>query len=86
MTVLNGRCGLYFYLDIMRKIREAMKFGNWSGFFSELQARFEAGPSPPGMPFRAGYSCRVGSWRLVVWGDKTRKGHLLLPTGAGFIF
>ena len=43
-AVLNTHHNLYFYLDIMRKIREAILFGDLAGFSSELQARFEAGP------------------------------------------
>lgn len=44
-AVLNTRHNLYFYLDIMRSIREAIAFGNLSGFSSELQAHLEAGQS-----------------------------------------
>jgi len=43
-AVLNTFHNLYFYLDIMRKIRESIAFGNLAGFSAELQARFEAGP------------------------------------------
>jgi queuine tRNA-ribosyltransferase len=42
-AILNTHHNLYFYLDIMRGIREAMKFGNLSGFCSDLQARLECG-------------------------------------------
>ncbi len=42
-AVLNTHHNLYFYLDIMRKIRDAILFGDLAGFSSELQARFEAG-------------------------------------------
>jgi len=42
-AVLNTHHNLYFYLDIMRRIREAIGFGNLAEFSSELQARFEAG-------------------------------------------
>jgi len=42
-AVLNTHHNLYFYLDIMRKIREAISFGDLTGFSAELQARFEAG-------------------------------------------
>jgi queuine tRNA-ribosyltransferase len=43
-AVLNTHHNLYFYLDIMRRIRDAILFGDLAGFSSELQARFEAGP------------------------------------------
>jgi queuine tRNA-ribosyltransferase len=43
--VLNTLHNLHFYLDIMRKIREAITFGKLSGFRAELRARFEAGHS-----------------------------------------
>ena len=43
-AILNTHHNLYFYLDIMRKIREAIEFGDLAGFSSELQARLEAGP------------------------------------------
>jgi queuine tRNA-ribosyltransferase len=38
-TILNTHHNLYFYLDIMRKIREAIRFGNLERFRSDLQAR-----------------------------------------------
>src|SRR5271170_3595044 len=38
-TILNTHHNLYFYLDIMREIREAIRFGNLEQFRSELQAR-----------------------------------------------
>ncbi|MGC2420450.1 MAG: tRNA guanosine(34) transglycosylase Tgt [Candidatus Acidiferrales bacterium] len=38
-TILNTHHNLYFYLDIMRKIRKAIRFGNLEQFRSELQAR-----------------------------------------------
>jgi len=38
-TILNTHHNLYFYLDIMRKIREAIRFGNLDEFRSDLQAR-----------------------------------------------
>ncbi len=44
-SILNTHHNLYFYLDIMRKIREAIIFGNLAGFFSVLQARQEEGAS-----------------------------------------
>jgi len=42
-AILNTHHNLYFYLDIMRSIREAIASGNLSRFSSELQARLEAG-------------------------------------------
>jgi queuine tRNA-ribosyltransferase len=42
-AILNTHHNLYFFLDIMRAIREAIAFGNLSRFCSELQARLEAG-------------------------------------------
>ena len=42
-AILNTQHNLYFFLDIMRAIREAIAFGNLSRFSSELQARLEAG-------------------------------------------
>ena len=42
-AILNTRHNLYFFLDMMRAIREAIAFGNLSRFSSELQARLEAG-------------------------------------------
>jgi len=38
-TILNTHHNLYFYLDIMAKIREAIRFGNLERFCSELPAR-----------------------------------------------
>jgi len=38
-TILNTHHNLYFYLDMMRKIREAIRFGNLERFRSDLQAR-----------------------------------------------
>ena len=38
-TILNTHHNLYFYLDIMRKIREAIRFGTLERFRSDLQAR-----------------------------------------------
>ncbi len=37
--ILNTHHNLYFYLDTMRKIREAIRFGNLERFRSDLQAR-----------------------------------------------
>jgi len=39
--ILNTHHNLYFYLDIMREIREAIRFGNLETFRSELQARLQ---------------------------------------------
>jgi len=38
-TILNTHHNLYFYLDMMRKIREAIRFQNLERFRSDLQAR-----------------------------------------------
>jgi len=43
-SILNTLHNVHFYLDIMRKIREAIGFGMLSGFRAELRARFERGP------------------------------------------
>ena len=40
-TILNTHHNLFFYLDIMRKIREAIRFGNLEKFRSDLQARLK---------------------------------------------
>jgi queuine tRNA-ribosyltransferase len=40
-ATLNTLHNVYFYLDIMSKIRKAIRFGNLLGFCSELQARLE---------------------------------------------
>lgn len=40
-AALNTLHNVYFYLDIMRKIRESIRFGNLLGFRSELQARLQ---------------------------------------------
>jgi queuine tRNA-ribosyltransferase len=42
-AILNTHHNLYFFLDIMRAIREAIAIGDLSRFSSELQARLEAG-------------------------------------------
>ena len=39
--ILNTHHNLYFYLDIMRKIREAIRFGKLERFRSDLQARLQ---------------------------------------------
>lgn len=38
-AILNTHHNLFFYLDIMRKIREAIRFGKLERFRSDLQAR-----------------------------------------------
>jgi queuine tRNA-ribosyltransferase len=38
-AILNTRHNIYFYLDMMRQIREAIRFGNLESFRSDLQAR-----------------------------------------------
>ncbi|MGH9684947.1 MAG: tRNA guanosine(34) transglycosylase Tgt [Candidatus Acidiferrales bacterium] len=40
-AVLNTHHNLYFYLDIMREIREAIRFGKLERFRSDLQARLK---------------------------------------------
>jgi queuine tRNA-ribosyltransferase len=40
-TILNTHHNLYFYLDIMAKIREAIRFGTLERFRSDLQARLK---------------------------------------------
>lgn len=40
-TILNTHHNLHFYLDIMRKIREAIRFGTLERFRSDLQARLK---------------------------------------------
>ena len=40
-AILNTHHNVYFYLDMMRKIREAIGFGNLSRFRTDLQARLE---------------------------------------------
>ena len=39
--ILNTHHNLYFYLDIMREIREAIRFGKLEKFRSDLQARLK---------------------------------------------
>jgi queuine tRNA-ribosyltransferase len=39
--ILNTHHNLYFYLDMMRQIREAIGFGNLGRFRSDLQARLQ---------------------------------------------
>jgi queuine tRNA-ribosyltransferase len=40
-VILNTHHNLYFYLDTMRKIREAIRFGNLKRFRSDLQERLK---------------------------------------------
>jgi queuine tRNA-ribosyltransferase len=40
-TILNTHHNIYFYLDIMREIREAIRFGKLAKFRSDLQARLK---------------------------------------------
>jgi queuine tRNA-ribosyltransferase len=40
-SILNSHHNLYFYLDMMGKIRDAIAFGNLSRFRSDLQSRLE---------------------------------------------
>ncbi|MGA8266770.1 MAG: tRNA guanosine(34) transglycosylase Tgt [Candidatus Acidiferrales bacterium] len=40
-AILNSHHNVHFYLDMMRKIREAIGFGNLSRFRTDLQARLE---------------------------------------------
>jgi queuine tRNA-ribosyltransferase len=40
-TILNTHHNIYFYLDNMRKIRDAIRFGNLEKFRSDLQARLK---------------------------------------------
>ncbi len=43
-SILNTLHNVHFYLDIMRKIREAIGFGMLPRFRAEMRARFERGP------------------------------------------
>jgi queuine tRNA-ribosyltransferase len=40
-AILNTHHNIYFYLDMMRKIREAIRFGKLERFRSDLQARLQ---------------------------------------------
>ncbi|HVB98422.1 MAG TPA: tRNA guanosine(34) transglycosylase Tgt [Candidatus Dormibacteraeota bacterium] len=42
-SILNSIHNVFFYLDRMKKIREAISFGNLADFRSDLQAQLEAG-------------------------------------------
>jgi len=43
-AILASHHNLWFYLDIMRQIREAISFGHLENFAAELRARYTAGP------------------------------------------
>src|SRR6202521_908240 len=43
-AILATHHNVHFYLDIMRKIREAIPFGNLENFSSEMHARYAADP------------------------------------------
>lgn len=44
-AILATHHNVHFYLDIMRRIREAIEFGNLAKFSSEMHARYAAGPA-----------------------------------------
>jgi queuine tRNA-ribosyltransferase len=44
-AILATHHNVHFYLDIMRRIREAIEFGNLANFSSEMHARYAAGPA-----------------------------------------
>jgi queuine tRNA-ribosyltransferase len=44
-AILASYHNVHFYLDIMRRIREALEFGNLAKFSAEMYARYTAGPS-----------------------------------------
>jgi queuine tRNA-ribosyltransferase len=44
-AILATHHNVHFYLDIMRRIREAIEFGNLAKFSAELQACYVAGPA-----------------------------------------
>jgi queuine tRNA-ribosyltransferase len=44
-AILATHHNIHFYLDIMRRIREAIEFGNLAKFSAELQACYAAGPA-----------------------------------------
>ena len=48
-SILNTHHNIYFYLDMMHKIREAIRFGNLSRFRTELQSRLEIRHSEMGV-------------------------------------
>ena len=44
-AILATHHNVHFYLDIMRRIREAIEFGNLANFSSEMHARYAADPA-----------------------------------------
>ena len=44
-AILATHHNVHFYLDIMRRIREAIEFGNLANFSSEMHARYAEGPA-----------------------------------------
>jgi queuine tRNA-ribosyltransferase len=44
-AILATHHNVHFYLDLMRKIREAIEFGNLANFSSEMHARYAVGPA-----------------------------------------
>ncbi|PYU48661.1 MAG: tRNA guanosine(34) transglycosylase Tgt [Acidobacteria bacterium] len=44
-AILATHHNVHFYLDIMRRIREAIGFGNLANFSSEMHARYAEGPA-----------------------------------------
>jgi queuine tRNA-ribosyltransferase len=44
-AILATHHNVHFYLDIMRQIREAISFGHFEKFASELHARYNSGPA-----------------------------------------
>jgi len=47
-TILNTHHNIYFYLDMMGKIRDAIRFGKYGTFRSDLQARLQEAGRPGG--------------------------------------
>jgi len=44
-AILATHHNVHFYLDLMRQIREAIKFGNLANFSSEMHARYAVSPA-----------------------------------------
>ena len=44
-AILGTHHNIHFYLDIMRRIREAIEFGNLAKFSSEMRAKYASGPA-----------------------------------------
>jgi tRNA-guanine family transglycosylase len=44
-AILATHHNVHFYLDIMRRIREAIEFGNLANFSSEMRARYATDPA-----------------------------------------